>query len=230
MSCDSHRERIMDRVAGELPSAEATTLDAHLATCADCRAFEREMQDAWDRLGTLSRAVPPADLPGRFEQTLAQAGARADSAVDGRRWRTGGLMAAALAGLLVGAGAGWFARSPGSPAEGTAEPQYMLLLIEAADQPVASPAEMDAIVEEYRQWAISLADAGLLVSAEKLADAGGYRLVAGREPAARPATDEVLTGFFLIRARDYDEALRIARESPHLRYGGQIEVRAIEPT
>jgi hypothetical protein len=33
-----------------------------------------------------------------------------------------------------------------------------------------------------------------------------------------------MLGFFLIRARDEEEALGVARGSPHLRYGGRIEV------
>jgi hypothetical protein len=36
-----------------------------------------------------------------------------------------------------------------------------------------------------------------------------------------------MSGFFLIRANDRDEALAVARTHPHLRYGGSIEVREI---
>jgi hypothetical protein len=37
-------------------------------------------------------------------------------------------------------------------------------------------------------------------------------------------------GYFVIRARDYAEATELARSSPHFRYGGAIDIRAIDPT
>ncbi len=37
-----------------------------------------------------------------------------------------------------------------------------------------------------------------------------------------------MTGYFVIRARDYAEATSIAMTAPHLRYGGSIELRRIE--
>jgi hypothetical protein len=39
-----------------------------------------------------------------------------------------------------------------------------------------------------------------------------------------------LAGYFLIRAVDRRTALEIARSCPHVRYGGRIVVREIEPT
>jgi predicted anti-sigma-YlaC factor YlaD len=42
-------------------------------------------------------------------------------------------------------------------------------------------------------------------------------------------TPDELGGFFLIQA-DPAEAFRIARECPHLRYGGTVQVRRIQPT
>jgi hypothetical protein len=68
-----------------------------------------------------------------------------------------------------------------------------------------------------------------LVSAEKLRDEAGRWLAPGGA-TVRPAGRELVTGFFVIRARDYDHALELARQSPHLKYGGTIEVRAIEST
>ena len=35
-------------------------------------------------------------------------------------------------------------------------------------------------------------------------------------------------GYFLIQAESYEEAVRVARQSPHIAYGGTIEVREIE--
>jgi len=42
-------------------------------------------------------------------------------------------------------------------------------------------------------------------------------------------TADELGGFFLIQA-DSAEAFRIARECPHLKHGGTVQVRRIQPT
>jgi hypothetical protein len=39
---------------------------------------------------------------------------------------------------------------------------------------------------------------------------------------------DVIGGFWMISAKDYDEACRVAESSPHLGYGGRIEVREID--
>jgi hypothetical protein len=71
--------------------------------------------------------------------------------------------------------------------------------------------------------------AGRLAGAEKLEDWSGFYLSASGVESIpfTPGTDQ-LGGFFVIRARDYDDALRTAQDHPHLRRGGTIELRAIE--
>jgi hypothetical protein len=39
---------------------------------------------------------------------------------------------------------------------------------------------------------------------------------------------ELVGGFFIIRAADYDEACSLALSCPHLSYGGGVEVRQIQ--
>ena len=39
---------------------------------------------------------------------------------------------------------------------------------------------------------------------------------------------EIVGGYFLIEAVDYDEAVQICRSCPHLKYGGRIELREID--
>jgi hypothetical protein len=41
-------------------------------------------------------------------------------------------------------------------------------------------------------------------------------------------TKEWLGGFFLVEAPNYNAAVEIARQCPHLEYGGTIEVREID--
>ena len=40
-------------------------------------------------------------------------------------------------------------------------------------------------------------------------------------------TKEILGGFYLIEAADYDEAVARSLDHPHLEYGGTVEVRKI---
>jgi hypothetical protein len=85
-------------------------------------------------------------------------------------------------------------------------------------------------VSEYRAWAGRLRSSGALVLAEKLADEP--IVIHARDGVIRPersSADEV-GGFFLIQVADSAEADRIVRECPHLKYGGTVQLRKIEPT
>jgi len=113
--------------------------------------------------------------------------------------------------------------------------QFMLLLHDdPADFADVSPAEIQRIIGEYTAWRERLEAEGRLVGGRKLKDEGGrhmrrvggeVRVVDGPYAEAK----EVLGGYFEIEAADYDEAIAISRECPHLRYGGRIELRQVDP-
>ena len=69
---------------------------------------------------------------------------------------------------------------------------------------------------------------------EKLADES--IVVGDPGPLPQAAADsarlgaERVTGFFIVRADTAEAARRLASDSPHVRHGGRVEVRAIEPT
>lgn len=144
------------------------------------------------------------------------------------------LAAAALVVLVVGGVAGFGVGSLRSAepdrvgdmavAEPDTTDQYLLLVheTEAVEQAVREVG-MPAIIAEYSEWAGDLARRGRLVSAEKLSETTDW---IGTD--ASPTSP--VSGFFLIRAASLEEALAIARESPHAHYGGIVEVRAIDPT
>jgi hypothetical protein len=113
-------------------------------------------------------------------------------------------------------------------------PQFMLLLY---DKPAAfaamSPAEMQAVIERYVRWSQALRAQGKLVDGKKLGSDSG-RLVR-RKGAEVLMSDgpfleskELLGGYFVVNAADYDEATRLSSDCPHLDYQGTIEVRAID--
>ena len=85
---------------------------------------------------------------------------------------------------------------------------------------------------EYSAWAGALAASRSLVGAEKLrgAEVTFVRDREERREARLQSPGGLLGGFFLVRAATEAEAQRIARECPHLRHGGRVVLRPVEPT
>jgi hypothetical protein len=118
-------------------------------------------------------------------------------------------------------------------------PEFLLALydpLDAREQFMKlSPEEMQAVVEKYRAWSDRLANAGHGINGKKLKDGSG-RVVRrqGRQTRTLDGpfseSKEVLGGFFLVQARDYDEMLRLVQDCPHLDFGGTVEVREVEET
>ena len=113
--------------------------------------------------------------------------------------------------------------------------QYMLLLHDPGSFPAdMSPADMQAIIQRYVAWRRKIESDGRKVSGHKLVDRQGRVMRAGG--GATTVTDgpyaearEVIGGLFVVDARDYEEAVALARDCPHLDFG-TIEIREIEPT
>jgi hypothetical protein len=111
---------------------------------------------------------------------------------------------------------------------------YLLLLHEDESQRTGIPRDrMMAMIKEYGAWSAKLRTEGRLVSGEKLADDTG-KVVRDKQGKVT-VTDgpyaeskEIVGGFFIISAKDYDEACTIARGCPHLKYYGRVEVRQID--
>ena len=130
-------------------------------------------------------------------------------------------LAAALFLLLGGV---WLGRTTSSPE--ALSPRFALLLLEDSTFQGTSSVGHDSLVAEYATWAGNLARAGKLVLGEELGDRAWPLGMA--EPAATPA--QVITGLFVLSVATEAEALAIARSCPHLRYGGGIVLRPIQPT
>ncbi len=168
-------------------------------------------------------APPPAELEERVVATLRARGLLGGTAAPRRtlapRWTW---PVAIAAGLLLFAGGFGLGRRPASaPAIGMS--QYTLLLYEGPGFNAAGIGE-PALVQEYSAWAGELAGRGQLVAGEKLS-AEAWTLGAP-VPAGVPAP----TGYFVIAASTPDEALALARTCPHLKHGGTVAVRPVEPT
>ncbi len=112
--------------------------------------------------------------------------------------------------------------------------QFMLMLQEkATDFSDVSPEEMQRIIEEYGAWRSKLEQKGRLVAGHKLKDEGGRQMSVspnGVQVVDGPFTEskEVVGGYFIIEASDYDEAVEICGDCPHLKYGERIDIRQID--
>lgn len=138
-------------------------------------------------------------------------------------------LAASLLIFVMGAliGANWSARSTTSNT-----PRFMILL--KAESETSRPRSSDEIlraVEEYSDWARQLRQQGVRVEGEKLKQE--VRML-GEVRNQSPSDDQLnvrqqrISGYFLIDAQNYEQAVSIATGCPHLRYGGTIEIRQID--
>jgi len=190
---------------------------------------EQEKQALKDML---REKMPPPFVEERTVERLKQLHLIGASGV--LRWanalRIATVATAALAIFALGGFVGlkWVS----APASTTGSPQFILVLRTGteASQSRSAEAVMNT-VRQYSNWASELRRQGLKVNGEKLKPTGQVlRAVDGSaiSAAALNSDQNTIAGYFVITARDYDQALEIARSCPHLNYGGFIEVRQIE--
>jgi hypothetical protein len=131
-------------------------------------------------------------------------------------------LAAAAAIAIIGFGAGFGTGRSAIPVE-SASPRFLLLLRKGAEDE-RSPKQ----VPDYVAWARAASEAGILVGGEKLSDEGW--IIA--PPALVQPTTHLdageIGGYFMITAPDLQKATEVALETPHLRYGGTIELRPVQ--
>ena len=105
--------------------------------------------------------------------------------------------------------------------------QFMLLLYDnPVDWTKVSPEEMQKAIEKYMAWTKK---PFTLDSKRLAADHGRVVRSQGGKPRAADGpyseTKEVLGGYYTIEAANYDEAVKLALDHPHLEYGGTIVIR-----
>ena len=194
------------------------------------RSDDELTPDERDALGRLPReADPPAGLE---RATVAALTARGLLRRPGRRFDAALALAASVlifaGGLAIGRFGG--ATAPAPPADG--RPRFALFLYEGPEYDQPAPGGMDQRIQEYVAWASAERTGGTVEGGDKLRDEDGWAI----EPdgsagaVASQSVESRLAGYFLIRAVDQRSSLEIARSCPHVRYGGRIVLREIEPT
>jgi hypothetical protein len=181
-----------------------------------------------DALARLPReAGPPAGLE---QATVAALAARGLLRRRGRRFDVVLALAASVLLFAGGLALGRFGGGTAPPPDG--RPRFALFLYEGPEYDQPAPGAMDQRVEEYVAWASAKRTDGAVEGGEKLKDGDDMAIEpdgsAGAVPS--PPGGARLAGYFLIRAADQRTALEIARSCPHVRYGGRIVLREIEPT
>lgn len=83
------------------------------------------------------------------------------------------------------------------------------------------------VMQLWMDWIGGIAAKGQLVSRGSRLEASGRVLGSGNVVTNGPFTDikEVLGGYSLVKAADYDEALQMAAGCPVLNMGGSVEIR-----
>lgn len=109
--------------------------------------------------------------------------------------------------------------------------QFMLLL-RGGEFSHYSPEQMQKIVEQYLNWAIQLREEGRFISGDELKNGGRLLRAQSGRIVDGPFTEtkEMVGGYYVIAARDFEEVAAIAHACPHLRFGGEVEIREIVPT
>ena len=111
-------------------------------------------------------------------------------------------------------------------------PKFMILIYETdATSGKLGPEETQKVYEKYAAWAKSLQEKGVFLGSERLTPAG--RVLRKSDKQLRihdgPFTEskEVFGGYWAVEADSFEDAVEYCRNSPHLDYGGTLEIREI---
>lgn len=77
-NCENTRARLVDWLSGQLPEAERTEMDAHLARCPACQQELAAFRQLWHSMGTIATPEPGEQVRPRFYAMLAEFEAEAN--------------------------------------------------------------------------------------------------------------------------------------------------------
>ena len=112
--------------------------------------------------------------------------------------------------------------------------KFMLILNHAPDRyDGLGQEEMMSIIKDYIAWVEQQSAAGVYLGGEKLTGEAGKTVTSANgsiEVHDSPFAElpEVLGGYMLVEAADYDAAIDLARGHPHLVHNEVLVVRQIE--
>jgi hypothetical protein len=106
-----------------------------------------------------------------------------------------------------------------------------LLLLKGGDFSGYSPEEHQKILQDYMGWSQKLRTQDKYKGGEELK--GNGRVLAAKDgrivDGPFTETKEVIGGYFLIEEPNLEAATATAKDCPHLKYKGSIELREVNP-
>ena len=106
--------------------------------------------------------------------------------------------------------------------------EKFMLIFHGGMNPAASPEEMQEQLGKWMAWIDKLAKNDQYVSGEALLPGG--KLINGKKSVTDgPFTEgkEVVGGYFIINAKDYNEAVSLCDDYPDYDLDGKIQVRQV---
>lgn len=108
-------------------------------------------------------------------------------------------------------------------------PEFMYLF--RGGEATGSPQQLQKHTERWIAWMKQLADSGCLQGRGAPLDRRSGRLVRGPIVTDGPyAEKDVVAGFVIVEARDFEHAVELAAGHPIYNFGGLIEVREVLAT
>jgi hypothetical protein len=108
--------------------------------------------------------------------------------------------------------------------------KFMLLFENTMTGVQPSPQQMDEIMGKWFAWINKLAQAGKYDSGEALLPTGKILKGSHKNITDGPFTEgkEIIGGYFIVNAKDYDEAISLCEDYPDYVTGGRVIVRQVQ--
>ena len=107
--------------------------------------------------------------------------------------------------------------------------EKFMLIFHGGMSPDVSPEIMQSQMGKWMAWVEKLNKNGQYVSGEPLLPGG--KLIKGKNKSATdgPYTEgkEVVGGYFVVNAENYDDAVKICEDYPDFDFGGSVQVRQV---
>ncbi|HNO99141.1 MAG TPA: YciI family protein [Ferruginibacter sp.] len=108
--------------------------------------------------------------------------------------------------------------------------KFMLIFEGIKSNQEPSAQEMQDIMAKWMAWIDKLAKAGRYVEGEPLLPTG--KIISGKNKTVTDAVfaegKEIIGGYFIINAADYEEAVALCNDYPDFESGGSVIVRQVQ--
>lgn len=100
-----------------------------------------------------------------------------------------------------------------------------------SSHPSPSAEQMKEALKPYQEWIAGIAAQDKLVASPKRWDVDGRVISTAKKVHEGPYAEGTISigGLFVIKAKDYEEAVSIAKGCPIIKYGAIVEVRMAIP-